>query len=96
MSKQTVSANGGTVPAKGQQPQAPDATADRASKLIDVADGLIQVDALMDAAFIIGEGAEPAVRDPLHAVLFALEEKLDAARATLEIARRQPEEMANG
>jgi len=65
-------------------------------KLVDVGDDIDQVSALIQAAFIIAEESEQAVRDPLQAVILAIEEKLDAARVTLATALKQPKEMANG
>ncbi|MGD0188360.1 MAG: hypothetical protein ABSC25_24380 [Roseiarcus sp.] len=95
MSKPTVSADGGALPAQGQQP-GPMTERERSSILLDVDDELVDVRNLIEAAWMAAAKLVKEECDPMQTVLCMASEKLAAARQRLDTARPQPKEPANG
>ena len=85
MSKHTASAAGGAMPAEGQETRS----------LLNVANVLDQVRALIIAASNLSADGTDSYSDGLHAVIIAAEEKLNSARGMLEAVRRQEREARN-
>ena len=94
MSKQTVSAAGGAMPAEGQQPE-PAAERMTQLEINDAYDAAYTADLLVHAAVMACNEIDLAVAEPLQSVLAAAREKLDEALAKLDPKHRQSKEAAN-
>ena len=94
MSKRTVSADGGAMPAEGQQSE-PTAESDRSSALLDIVDELSDIRFLIEAAHMAATELPSEQCGPMQTLLDFVSQKLSAARDKLDAARPQPEETAN-
>ena len=95
MSKQTIPADGEAMAAEGQQSK-PTTERDRSSALLEIADELVDVRNLIEAAHMAAGTLSPEESTPMQALLDFVSQMLRAASDKLETARQQPEEAVNG
>ena len=95
MSKQTIPADGEAMAAEGQQSK-PTTERDRSSALLEIADELVDVRNLIEAAHMAAGTLSPEESNPMQALLDFVSQMLRAVSDKLETARQQPEEAVNG
>src|SRR5664280_867551 len=95
MSKQTIPVDGEAMAAEGQQSK-PTTERDRSSALLEIADELVDVRNLIEAAHMAAGTLSPEESNPMQALLDFVSQMLRAASDKLETARQQPEEAVNG
>ena len=84
MSKPTVSAAGGAMPAEGHKP-------DPNLELLDITDELFVIRCLVDAAWMAADNLAREERDAMKAVLNVAVDKLKDAYDKLNVARGAPQ-----
>ena len=95
MSKQPIPVEGEAMPAEGQQSK-PTTERDRSSALLEIADELVDVRNLIEAAHMAAGTLSPEESNPMQALLDFVSQMLRAVSDKLETARQQPEEAGNG